>query len=75
LVSPSVDGGGRAEHDPVHTYGPCCLEQRDSARDILAVVPRRIGHRFADERARCAVEDRVDALAFEEPAHLLVTAV
>ena len=38
----------------------------DAAGDVVAVVARRIADRLADERARGAVEDRLDPLALEQ---------
>ena len=63
----AVDGGGRAEHDPRDADRPCGLEQRDAAGDVVAVVARRLADRLADQRARRAMEDRLDPLALQEP--------
>ena len=38
------------------------------AGDVVPVVPRGVADRLADQRACRAVEDRVDALGFEERA-------
>ncbi len=53
---------GRAVDQARDAGGPHRLQQRDAAGDVDAVVEAGIGHRLADERARRAVEDGIDAV-------------
>ena len=65
-VRDSVDRRGRGEHQALDLRGTRGLEQRHPAGDVVAVVARRVGDRFADQRARGAMEDRVDPLGLEK---------
>ena len=63
----AVDRGARREDDAPDADRPGGLEQRDPAGDVVAVVPRRLDHRLADQRARRAVQDRLDPLVDQQP--------
>ena len=42
------------------------VQERDSSRDVLAVVESRLAHRFADEGASGAVQDRIDVVPLQK---------
>ena len=62
----AIHGRTGAEHQPRDAGSAGCLEQVDSARDVVAVIARGIADGLPHQRTRAAVEDRIDAFALQE---------
>ena len=74
-VGDAVDGRGGREDHAIDADLAGRLEQRDAAGDVVAEVAGGVFDRLADQRARRAMEDRLDVLGGEEARHRGAVAV